>query len=257
MVVPQGAPGHSFEPLRSALAAGGPPMLTAAWKRWVVERHARRRVNAPAAALAARMGEPVRVADRLIDAWSYEAERAAFAEPAGLYARFLAAVHDLTQDWLRERGITSAWLWRGETAPGPERRCRLAVTLQERTLATTILAYAAHMVRWRQEQAEDGVGGRLLLLEVPATRIVGCSATGLGIPDASEVSLAGGAYAAWCWPLDARAIARSAEPGAEAALLAALVDEADLADGPDDPCIARWIHALHGAGPGGASSPRS
>lgn len=209
-----------FEPLRSALAPGGPPALTPAWWAWVTTRARLRRVNEPAARLATLMGARLSVVDQLINDWTSDRARDRFADPDALDARFLAAVDALTREWLAARGIASAWLWRGEAVPGPDAPCMLTVDLAERSFSTTLLAYAAYTPRRIARERGRPLAARLLLLHVPASRICGTSATGLGIPDLREVILRGGPIPAWCWPLTERDIDRARDPSWEARLLA-------------------------------------
>lgn len=229
-------PSTESDPLRLALADGGPPFLSQEWKLWVLARHQRRRVNESAAAIAHLLvddpdfrsadgrpfAHPVAVVDRLISDWHRDrAENWASADSVPHLRAFLRASATATATWLADHGVGAAWLWRGEAVCGPRgsKGTYIQIDLPERSFATVFLPYAANMARWRSQQQRQRRSGRLLLFRVPAARIVGTSATGIGAPDAGEVVLTGGPVDAWCWRLTPEVIQRSLSDQLETQLL--------------------------------------
>lgn len=119
----------------------------------------------------------------------------------GVYRAFLRACRANTAVWLRQHGITDAWLWRGELAPGPEQPGPVTVELDPLTFWSPVAMYAWHFARW--DRVGRAHGGRLLLARVPVARIFSVGGAGVGQPHVAEVIVDGlvGPISAYAWSI--------------------------------------------------------
>ena len=115
------------------------------------------------------------------------------AHSGGLRA-FVRALYDLTQRWLRGRGVHRVMAWRGELASAPAGFSACAVTLRALSSWTTVFDIAR---AFAYRETAPGRPGRLWLAEIPRERVLGLSRTGFGSVWVYELVVLAGPGTAW------------------------------------------------------------
>lgn len=114
--------------------------------------------------------------------------QAAYAKHGGAYKTFVTAMHENTQAWFAERGITEVTVARGMQNRGyPSSPTKQKIQLQP------LSSFALNPAETNQ------FGSHKVVMTVPVSKIVGTARTGHGCLPETEVTVIGGEYEAWTW----------------------------------------------------------